>query len=558
MIGNFARKLRLNDIRVLIVITAILAFALGYLFKDSGPEVQAVQQARQPAQNEAKQTSDENTVWICSMGCIPPTDKPGNCPVCGMELIPVLKSSADDEHPRLHLSDEAMRRAGIQVAPVERKPIFAEVRMFGQIEYDPSHIHYVTAFMPGVVDRVYVKRAGQTVRWHDKLFDLYSSDLYYTQQELVDVMKYIPSFLAFQKGKPYIARDAMVQSRTRYDRQKKNMTPAQEAELEKEQLDEEVALQKLAAIRHKLAILGLPKTDIDELMKLGEPTGIATIYAPKHGVVIEQNAFEGTFVNTGTPIFTIADPKYVWVKLKAYESDFPWVKHGQSVDFQSDAYPGEIFEGKVVYIDPLFNEKTRTFDVGVIYPDPKSKLRPNMLVRAVIHAEQKAEEREGRRRAQEEKPPLVIPASAPLITGKRAVVYVVIPGEKGVFEGREVILGARGKDHFIVREGLKEGDLVVVNGSFKIDSAVQILAKPSMMNPMKTMEASDQSTAMHEHSDESAVEREVEHEVRHEVDEKATGAGNERGRVESGPGLHFNSRESLNSLRGNRPSRGRY
>ena len=547
--GDFARKSRWKDIRLLTVIIAVLAFALGYLFKDSGPEVQAVQQPRQLALNETKRISDENTLWVCSMNCIPPMERPGNCPVCGMELIPVLKTSEEGGNPRLQLSDDAMRRAGIQVAPVERKAVIAEVRMFGQIEYDPSHIHYVTAFMPGVVDRVYVKRAGQTVRWHDKLFDLYSSDLYYTQQELVDVMKYIPSFLAFQKGKPYIARDAQVQSRTRYQRQSGNRSPEPAKETKEEELDEETALQKLAAIRHKLGILGLPKTDIDELMKLGEPTGIATIYSPKHGVVIEQNAFEGTFVNTGTPIFTIADPKYVWLKLKAYESDFPWLKRGQMVEFESDAYPGEIFEGKVVYIDPLFNEKTRTFDVGVLFPDPKSKLRPNMLVRAVINAEQAVEEQEGRRRRREARAPLVIPASAPLITGKRAVVYVVIPGEKGVFEGREVILGARAKDHYIVRGGLKERELVVVNGSFKLDSAAQILAKPSMMNPPKNVAASAEPPAMHEHSDEPAHER--------DMDENAMTSGDERVREDYGRGLHFNSRDSLNSFRGNRQSRTR-
>lgn len=546
--GDFARKSRWKDLRVLIVIVGILAFALGYLLKDSGPEVQAVQQPRQLDQNETKQIGDKNTVWVCSMNCIPPRDRPGNCPVCGMELIPVLKTTEEGANPRLQLSDNAMRRAGIQVAPVERKTVAAEVRMFGQIEYDPSHIHYVTAFMPGVVDRVYVKRAGQTVRWHDKLFDLYSSDLFYTQQELVDVMKYIPSFLAFQKGKPYIARDAQVQSRMHSQRQAGDKGAEQAQETKQKELDEEAALQKLAAIRHKLGILGLPKTDIDELMKLGEPTGIATIYSPKHGVVIEQNAFEGTFVNTGTPIFTIADPKYVWLKLKAYESDFPWVKHGQMVEFESDAYPGEIFEGKVVYIDPLFNEKTRTFDVGVLFPDPKNKLRPNMLVRAVINAEQATEEQEGRRRRQNAQPPLVIPASAPLITGKRAVVYVVIPGEKGMFEGREVILGARAKDYYIVREGLKEGELVVVNGSFKIDSAAQILAKPSMMNPPKIASSTVEPPKMHEHSDASGDE--------HGMNEKDMAAGDETVREEPQErGLHFNSRDSLNSFRGNRQSR---
>ena len=316
-----------------------------------------------------------------------------------------------------------------------------------------------------------MKRAGQAVRWHDPLFDIYSSDLYYTQLQLVEVMKEIPGFLYFQRGKSYVARNALVQER------RPQKSTGRQTDEHKE------ALEKLASIRHKLRILGLPKPDIDELMKLAEPTGIAKVYATKKGIVIEQNAFEGTFVNTGTRIFTVADPKYVWAKLDAYESDLPWIGKGQEVHFQSDAYPGETFIGKIVYIDPIFDAVKRTFKVGVLYADQERKLRPNMLVRAVAYSRLNQEGKVVKNPEKAGEPPLVIPASAPLITGKRAVVYVRLPEDPGAFEGREVTLGPRANDYYIVREGLQEGELVVVNGNFKIDSAAQILAKPSMMNP---------------------------------------------------------------------------
>ena len=408
-------------------------------------------------------------VYVCPMNCVPPMDKGGKCPICGMELISSHLGPENAGLPRLKLTPEAIKLGSVQLAPVERKFVLAEVKLFGQIDYDPAHMSYVTAFMPGVIDRVYVKRAGQFVRWGDPLFDIYSSDLQETQRQLIDVMKFAPSFLAFQRGLPHVAIEAPVQAREKPESGKRSP-------------EEETALKTINAIRHKLLIMGLPKRDIDELMKVGEPTGIATVYAPMYGQVVVQNAFEGTYVNTGTAIFTLADPQHVWAKLDAYEADYSWIRKGQEVTFETEVYPGENFRGKVVYVDPVFDPKTRTFNIGVIYPDRGGRLKAGMLVRAVIQAWLRADGRLARPDDKGDLAPLVIPASAPLITGKRSVVYVAVEGKKGVFEGREVTLGPKAKDHYVVLDGLMEGDQVVVNGNFKIDSAIQILARPGMMD----------------------------------------------------------------------------
>jgi Cu(I)/Ag(I) efflux system membrane fusion protein len=411
-------------------------------------------------------------VYVCPMNCVPPMDKGGKCPICGMDLVPFYLGPETENagQPQLKLTPEAIKLGSIQLAPVERKFVLAEVKLFGQIDYDPAHMSYVTAFMPGVIDRVYVKRAGQFVRWGDPLFDLYSSDLLETQRQLIEAMKFAPSFLAFQRGLPHVAIEAPVQARE---------TPGASGRRSPE---EETALKTINAIRHKLLIMGLPKRDIDELMKVGEPTGIATLYSPMYGQVVVQNAFEGTYVNRGTAIFTLADPQHVWAKLDAYEADYPWIRRGQEVTFETEVYPGENFRGKVVYVDPVFDPTTRTFNIGVIYPDRGGRMKAGMLVRAVIHARLRADGKLARPDDKGDSAPLVIPASAPLITGKRSVVYVAVEGKKGVFEGREVVLGPKAKDHYVVLEGLMEGDQVVVNGNFKIDSAVQILARPGMMD----------------------------------------------------------------------------
>ncbi|GAF96407.1 unnamed protein product, partial [marine sediment metagenome] len=228
-------------------------------------------------------------------------------------------------------------------------------------------------------------------------------------------------------------------------------------------------------------------------------------------------------VETGTKIYTIADLSQVWVQLDAYESDLAWLRYGQQVEFTTETYPGEIFKGRITFINPVLDEDTRTVKVRVNVPNPDQKLKPGMFVRAQVRSQLAAggqvfdasligkwispmhpeivKDGPGKcdicgmdlvpaeelgypipKRAPEA--PLVIPSTAPLITGKRAVVYVRLPDrEEPTFEGREVLLGQRAGDHYIVRHGLKEGELVVTAGNFKIDSALEIKARPSMMNP---------------------------------------------------------------------------
>ncbi len=452
---------------ILLLAALFLGLVSGLLLKGSGTDVK---RAVETAKLETFEDSGP-LVHVCPMRCVPPMDNPGKCPICGMDLVPAhLGITTDKAGPtRLKLTAEAIELGSIQLATVARKPVEAEVRLFGKIDYDPAHMSYVATFMPGVIDRVYVKRAGQFVRWGDPLFDIYSSDLLETQRQLVEAMKFVPSFLAFQRGLPHVAIESPVQDRKRPEAGKK--TP-----------EEESALRTINAIRHKLLIMGLPKRDIDELMKVGEPTGIATVYAPMYGQVVVQNAFEGSYVNRGVPVFTLADPQHVWAKLDAYEADYPWIRKGQKVTFETEVYPGERFEGKIVYVDPVFDPTTRTFNIGVIYPDRGGRLKAGMLIRAVIHATLLADGKVVGAGDKADSGPLVIPLSAPLITGQRSVVYVAVPGEEGVFEGREVVLGPKAKDHYVVLEGLEEGEEVVVNGNFKIDSAVQILARPGMMD----------------------------------------------------------------------------
>jgi Cu(I)/Ag(I) efflux system membrane fusion protein len=441
-----------------------LAFAAGYGLR--GGEKATNTDSHQSHSHEISPKEPGEALYVCPMMHIAPTKKPGQCPVCGMDLVRVSGGMQEEGEGRatVRLSKEAAKLAQVQVSPVERRSVQQEIRLYGQIDYDPAHLSYVSAYMPGVVNRLYVERAGVSVRWGQPLLDFYSSDLYNTEQQLFEAARVVPGLLAFREGTPHVARKGEVESRGPQDEAAK-----------------QEALRKMAAIRHKLRILGLSKRDIDELQQRSEPTGIATVTAPRAGVVIRQNSTEGLYVNTGTVLMVIADPKYIWLRLDAYEADLPWIRNGQEVEFQVEAFPGEKFRGRVTYMDPIFNPKTRTTTVGVIVPDT-GRLRPEMIARAVLLSELGTEQGASIPGQASKHLPLTVPASAALITGKRALVYVALPGQEWTYEAREVVLGPRGRDYLVVKEGLEEGELVVTKGAFKIDSASQILAKPSMMN----------------------------------------------------------------------------
>ncbi len=427
--------------------------------------------------------------------------RPGKCPICAMDLIPVTEEGAtDDEAPRrIALSDRARALAEIQTAPVERKFVSAEVRMVGKVEYDETRVKTITAWVPGRIDRLYVDYTGVPVRKGDHMASLYSPDLIAGQEELIQ------------------ARQALQSLRT------SSLATIRRS-----------AQQTVEAARDKLRLWGLNTRQIAEIEQRGSPTDHVTIDAPVSGIVIDKASVVGMYVKTGTRIYTIADLSRVWVKLDAYESDLMWVRYGQHVSFETEAYPGETFEGRIAFIDPVLNPRTRSVKVRVNVPNADGRLKPGMFVRAVVRAKVAAAgkvmdpelagkwisprhpeivkdapgkcdvcgiplvpaESLGYVSVDPEKsvPPLVIPSSAPLITGKRAVVYVKVPGKPGAYEGTEVVLGPRAGDYYLVRRGVEQGQQVVVNGNFKLDSAVQILAKPSMMGPEPAAEATKAQT----------------------------------------------------------------
>ena len=475
---------------VLVGAGVIAAFAVGYLVRWGCVPATPRPTEGVPAPAAAGQPAEAPTVWTCAMHPQIRQPKPGLCPICGMKLVPVeTGAEATGGPPRLAVSEEAARLMEIETAPVERRFVTAAVRMVGKVEYDETRLAYITAWVPGRLDRLFVDYTGVPVRKGDHLVYLYSPELLSAQAELLQALRAV---------KDLEASDVAIVRQT--------------------------AQATVEAVREKLRLWGLTAEQIAEIETRGTTSDHVTIYAPIGGIVVEKSALEGMYVDTGTRIYTIADLSRVWVKLDAYESDLEWIRYGQTVAFESVAYPGQTFAGTVAFIDPILDEATRTVKVRVNAANPDGKLKPGMFVTATVRSDiatggrVMAPDLAGKwicpmhpdvvknqagtcdicgmplvtteslgyvsAAPTDADKPLVIPASAPLVTGTRAVVYVQVPGAaKPTFEGREVLLGPRAGQWYLVRKGLAEGERVVTHGNFKIDSALQIQTKPSMMSP---------------------------------------------------------------------------
>jgi membrane fusion protein, copper/silver efflux system len=407
-----------------------------------------------------------------------PDDK---CPICGMDLIPVPAEDEPDvemDFRALRLTDRAVALMQIQVWPVEGRQVSVPVRLYGRLGYDETRLQTIAAWVSGRLERLYIDFTGTSVQKDQPMVEIYSPQLIAAQEEYLQAIQ--------------TAR-----------------------ELEKSGSGRVLESTRLTvdASSDRLRLLGLSQEQINRIQKEGRVEDRLIISAPLSGTVIEKLAFAGDYVETGQPIYRLADLSHLWVQLEVYESDIQWLELGQKATFNTQSYPGKTFEGTVSFIDPVLNDRTRTVRVRVDMPNPENLLKPGMLVRGVIEAdpgraqaldESEDEHDEHRDHAiiqndehgdhpiqhREETQihaagrPLVIPVTAPLVTGKRALVYVRVPEvEQPTFEPREIVLGPRVGEWYIVREGLNRGELVVTNGSFKIDSELQIRGRPSMMQP---------------------------------------------------------------------------
>ncbi len=370
------------------------------------------------------EVTEENQMWTCSMHPQIMQLEPGDCPICGMDLIPVDAGSDGLKADQFRLSEYAMALANVQTSVVEGGSSGDKrVKLSGTIvENEESNLVQVSYFS-GRIEELHVSFTGEQVKEGQLLATVYSPDLYAAQQELITAA-------TLKESQPNL----------------------------------------YSAVRNKLKLWKLSDRQIEQIESTGNVLENFPIYATFSGTVAEKLVEQGDYVKEGQPLLKITRLNTVWAIFDVYESQIDLFRKGQEISITTNAYSDKEFQSKVAFIDPVLNQRTRTVKLRVVLDNKNQILKPGMFVEGQI---------EGVSRNEEER--LRIPASAVLWTGERSVVYVKTDPEP-VFEMREVTLGAHLGDSFEVISGLSSGEEIVTNGTFSVDASAQLLGKKSMMN----------------------------------------------------------------------------
>jgi Cu(I)/Ag(I) efflux system membrane fusion protein len=375
-------------------------------------------------------------IWTCSMHPQIQLPEPGKCPICGMDLIPLESSDQPASEFVVELSERAKHLAQIRTAPVERGQSAVDIRLLGRLEEAETRRRSITAWIAGRIDNLYVSSVGARIGKGQVIGKIYSPEIYAAHQDLISAKRQV--------------------------RRLNNALPVTRSAAE----------QALEAARQRLRLAGLRDAEIAKMEDESRPRQHVNLRASEGGTVLEQLVNEGTYVSTGTVLYKVASLSELWVQLDAYEQDLSRIRKGQTVLLEVATFPGETFEGKVAFIDAVIDPRTRTAQVRVEVPNKDHRLSPGMFAEAVLQMQEDAAPQ----------PPLMIPHTAPLFTGTRSVVYVQVPdAKKPTYHAREVQLGPRAGHFFPVVSGLEQGERVVVEGAFALDSELQIRGGASMM-----------------------------------------------------------------------------
>ena len=367
-----------------------------------------------------------NEIWTCSMHPQIRMDKPGKCPICGMDLILLNQnSSAQMDSDAIHFTADAAALAKVATSVVSRQQPAKEVRLFGKVQADERLLQNQVAHIAGRIDKLLVSFTGEAVSRGQLLAIIYSPELVTAQQELLEAAK-------DKQSQPGIYK----------------------------------------ASKEKLQQWMLTDRQIAQIEQSGQVKTKFEVYSNTSGVVTAKRVNTGDYVSQGTVLFDVANLSQVWVLFDAYESDLPFLNVGNNVNFSFQALPGKNYSANIRFIDPVIDPVNRVARVRVEVNNSDGKLKPEMFATGVVKANMN-----------EYKDKMVIPRSAVLWTGKRSVVYVKQAGTDELnFKMREIEIGPMLGNSYVVISGLDEGEEIVTDGTFSVDAAAQLEGKPSMMN----------------------------------------------------------------------------
>lgn len=371
--------------------------------------------------HEMESSEAEPTIWTCSMHPQIKQPNPGDCPICGMDLIPLEKSGGNTSPAVVELNETAIQLANIQTTKIERGRATKEILLNGKVQVDERRIRSQAIHFDARIEKLMVNFEGERVVQGQILAKVYAPMLVSAQQELLQALKTKDSYP-----------------------------------------------ELVEAAEKKLKFWKLNQEQINSIKTSGKVQEYFDIKADVSGFVIKRNVAEGSYAKAGSILFEITDLNQVWVVFDAYEKDLAFISKGENIEFTVSAFPGKIFNAKVTYIDPVIDPKKRTLSVRTEFNNQNQLLKPEMFANGIVYSE-----------IGKMKDELIVPKSAVMWTGKRSIAYVKVDGG---FEMREIELGESLGDFYIVAEGLNEGDEVVSKGTFTIDAAAQLNNKYSMMN----------------------------------------------------------------------------
>ena len=398
-------------------IAAVAGLLLGYLlFSDSS--------TLRPEADHSHATEITGS-WTCSMHPQILLPDPGQCPICGMDLISAQTSGSGLLPGQFELTEAAVALADIQSIPVLRQVIGSDFqRLSGTLKANEKTIATQSAYYDGRIEQLFIFSEGEQVNQGQLIAKIYAPDLVSAQQELLSLSK--------MKG---------------------------------------IQAQLYEAVRAKLKSWKLSDTQIADIEATGHIQEFFPIYASVSGNVTEITIAAGDYIKRGQIFFKVANLNTLWAEFDAYEAQFFSLKVGDSMSLEFQGQPGLELRGKITYISPMLNAAARTAKVRVVVSNSDNKLKPGMFVQGWVSGDSVGGKEE-----------LVIPESAVLWTGTRSVVYVRSSASQPTFEMREITLGYLTGDQYQVISGLEEGELVVTRGTFTLDAAAQLSGNRSMMS----------------------------------------------------------------------------
>ncbi len=402
--------------KILLAITLLVGLLLGALLFGGSSE--------EKDENKTDASSKTET-WTCSMHPQIRQPEPGDCPICGMDLIPLEAGNEDIDPDAISMSESAMIIAGISTYKVGNTDGVKEISLNGKVEVNERTVYSQSSHIPGRIEKIQVSFVGEYVKKGQVVAYVYSPELASTQQELIEA---------------YTVKD--------------------------------IQPELFESVKMKLKNWKVSDATINSIISSGKTQDRFPVYADVSGYIIKKNVELGDYLQKGQTLYDVADLSTVWVLFEIYESDMSWVKKGDKINYTVASFPGETFSGTIAFIDPFINPLTRIAKARVEVANSGLKFKPEMFVTGTLKT-----------KVVGNKATLSVPKSAVMWTGKRSIVYVKNETEKGItFKLREVTLGPLLGNDYIIEEGLKVGEEIVANGTFNVDAAAQLAGKPSMMN----------------------------------------------------------------------------